>query len=270
MVLQTLRLHNFRNHQATSFEFGQGINALLGDNGQGKTNILEAISYLCLTKSFYASSDSLVVRIGEQLFEVEGTLSIENGSASDVRVAFSADEHAKVFSINKRRVEPFSSVIGKFPIVICSPEHGPITSGGPAERRRFMDFVISQSNALYFRELIEYRKVLKHRSKILFDGKVSRGHVDETLAPWDEQLVALGTAVTMKRQAFVKEFQDCIVSGYHQLVGTGEEPEIVYEPDVGLRSGEKEAEHRSRFQEELQRRRSEELRLGFLGADRRF
>ena len=262
MVLQTLQLHNFRNHEATSLEFGQGINALLGENGEGKTNILEAISFLCLTKSFYASGDALVVRIGAPQFEIDGTMALAGGSELNVRVAYSAETHEKVFSINKRRVEPFSSVIGKFPIVVCSPEHGPITSGGPSERRRFMDFVISQSNGLYFQELLEYRKILKHRSKILSDARVSRSDVEETLAPWDEQLVKHGSAITVKRQAFVNEFQDFIASAYHHLVGAGEEPGIAYEPGVPLGAGDSEADHREKFMEELRTHRTEEIRLG--------
>ncbi len=262
MVLQTLRVQNFRNHRETSLEFGQGINALLGDNGQGKTNVLEAISYLCLTKSFYASGDALVLRIGAPLFEVEGSLSMESGNLFGVRVAFSAGDHEKIFSINKRRAEHFSSVIGKFPIVICSPEHAPITSGGPAERRRFIDFVISQSNALYFRELLEYRKVLKHRSKILFDAKMSRVNADEALAPWDEQLVSLGTAITFKRKTFVGEFQEFIASAYRHLVAAEERPELHYEPDVHPAEGSTEAEHRVKFHEYLMQRRVEETRLG--------
>jgi DNA replication and repair protein RecF len=262
MVLQTLQLHNFRNHEATSLEFGQGINALLGENGEGKTNILEAISFLCLTKSFYASGDALVVRIGAPQFEIDGTMSLAGGAVLNVRVAYSAGTHEKVFSINKRRVEPFSSVIGKFPIVVCSPEHGPITSGGPSERRRFMDFVVSQSNALYFQELLEYRKILKHRSKILSDARVSRSDVEETLAPWDEQLIIHGSAITLKRQAFVNEFQDFISSAYHQLVGSGEEPGMAYEPSVELGAGETEADHREKFRAELGAHRTEEVRLG--------
>jgi DNA replication and repair protein RecF len=262
MVLQTLQLHNFRNHEATSLEFGQGINALLGENGEGKTNILEAISFLCLTKSFYASTDALVVRIGATHFEIDGTMSLAGGSLLNVRVAYSAETREKAFSINKRRVEPFSSVIGKFPIVVCSPEHGPITSGGPSERRRFMDFVISQSNALYFQELLEYRKILKHRGKILADARSSRSDPGEALAPWDEQLVIHGSAITLKRRAFVDEFHDFISSSYHQLVGSGEEPAIGYEPSVGLGPGESEADHRDKFRAELKELRMEEVRLG--------
>lgn len=262
MVLQAITLHNFRNHEATSCEFGRGVNALMGENGQGKTNILEAISYICLTKSFYASNDAHVLKIGSSMFDVEGSILFENGSVSDVRVAFAAEQHEKAFSVNKRRIEPFSSVIGKFPIVICSPEHAPITSGGPAERRRFMDFIISQSNAHYFRELIEYRRVIKHRSKILIDAKISRSSPDELLAPWDVQLIKLGTALTVRRAEFLLEFQEFIVSAYRQLAGAGEEPEVVYVPNVATATGANEEASRLEFERVLEGRRPEELRMG--------
>ena len=125
-----------------------------------------------------------------------------------------------------------------------------------------MDFVVSQSNALYFQELLEYRKILKHRSKILSDARVSRSDVEETLAPWDEQLIIHGSAITLKRQAFVNEFQDFISSAYHQLVGSGEEPGMAYEPSVELGAGETEADHREKFRAELRAHRTEEVRLG--------
>src|SRR5689334_22639147 len=139
MHLTTLTLQHFRNHLGSTFEFGEGTNILLGDNGHGKTNVIEAISYLCLTKSFYAGSDVPVLNFEKDMFDVEGTFVFERGFEYQVRVAYSKPQTEKVFTINRRRVEPFSSVIGKFPIVICSPEHAPITMGGPGERRRFVD-----------------------------------------------------------------------------------------------------------------------------------
>src|SRR6266852_3633076 len=150
MQLIHLRLHHFRNHVNSSFEFGSGANLLLGNNGEGKTNVIEAVSYLCLSKSFHAASDAHALSFGQALFEVEGNIVLERGLPCTLRVAYSRTENKKVFTINRRHVEPFSSVIGKFPLVICSPEYTPITSAGPSERRRFVDFVISQSNVLYF------------------------------------------------------------------------------------------------------------------------
>ena len=262
MVLQTLRLQDFRNHPDTSCEFSPGINVLLGDNGQGKTNLLEAISYLCLTRSFYEAADSVVLRFGQQLFSVEGRIASANGSCFDVRVAYSDVPHDKTFTINKQRVEPFSSVIGKFPLVICSPEHAPMTTGGPAERRRFADFVISQSNVLYFQDLIEYRKVLKHRNKMLLDAKLTNKDPGMLLEPWNQQLVRMGSSLTWKRVQFVTEFQRFIVSSYQQLVGEGEEPSVMYQSQLVRAEDATVSDVEEEFGERLRQRRPEELRVG--------
>ena len=262
MQLVQLRLQNFRNHIDSTFEFSDGANVLLGDNGQGKTNVIEAISYLCLTKSFYASNDTLALNFGKDVFEVEGNFALERGVPSAVRIAYSQSQNEKVFTINKRRIEPFSSVIGKFPIVICSPEHTPITIAGPSERRRFVDFVISQSNSLYFQNLIEYRRVIRHRSKILFDAKVLRNNPEALLEPWDEQLVTLGSAITHKRNQFIGEFRGFISSAYHHLVGIEEEPAIEYKPMVDITLNTQESEISEMLRSELFERRGEELRFG--------
>lgn len=262
MRLLNLRLQDFRNHCDSSFEFGDGINVLLGDNGHGKTNVIEAISYLCLTKSFYAGSDALVLNFSKELFTADGKFIFEHGAECDVRVAYAGAQSEKVFTINKKRIEPFSSVIGKFPIVICSPEHGPITSGAPSERRKFLDFIISQSSAAYFRELLEYRRVVKHRNKILFDAKILRRDAGILLDPWDEQLISLGSAIVAKRLSFVDEFQSYISSAYHHLVGGEEEPTIEYRPLLKFDQGSSEEDIQHTLRQALQQKRFEEQRTG--------
>lgn len=262
MHLRALRLQNFRNHLDTSFEFTPGINVLLGENGQGKTNVLEAISYLCLTRSFFEAGDSLVVRFGEEFFSVEGQVVSGGGSAIDIRVAYTEPQHEKVFTINKRRVEPFSAVIGKFPVVISSPEHAPIVSGGPSERRRFVDVVISQSNSLYFQELVEYRKVVKHRNKILLDARIGRKDPAGLLEPWDQQLVTLGSSLSWKRNRFVTEFRQFMVSSYHHLVGAEEEPSMEYRPESVTEDWTSVAAVEDQLSKSLRTCRPEELRVG--------
>lgn len=232
MRVTLLKIRSFRNHRESVFEFGQGANILLGDNGQGKTNVLEAISYLCLTKSFYATSDSHAVMIGADLFEVEGDLQSDTGREAHARVAYQLSTGEKVVTVNRNKIDPFSTIIGRFPIVISSPEHGSITSGGPAERRRFVDFVISQASTSYLNALMEFRRVLKQRNKILIDGKILRRDVGDTLPPWDEQLVEYGASLIEHRARFVGEFREYIASSYLQLAGEGEEPSISYQPSV--------------------------------------
>lgn len=230
MHLTSLYLRNFRNHPHTSIDCGRGINFLLGNNGQGKTNVVEAISYLCLTKSFYAGSDALVLRFGEGMFEVEGTLVSDDGRPWEVRVAYLAGSNEKYYTINRRRVEPLSSVIGRFPIVVFSPEHGAVTTGGPAERRKFLDLVISQSSPSYFQALLEYRSVLRQRNRVLLDLKLNRAGGPGVLEAWDEQLVRHGCAIWAKRRSFVEEFQPIVRSVYDRFVGGGEEPSLAYAP----------------------------------------
>src|SRR6266850_5047610 len=238
MHLTHLKLQQFRNHLNSQFDFGDGINVLLGDNGHGKTNVIEAVSYLCLTKSFYAGSDSLVVQFGKEFFDLEGAIRSDAGVDYRVRVAFAEPQGEKVYSINRSRIEPFSSVIGRFPIVICSPEHAPITTDGPLERRKFVDLIISQSSPSYFQNLLEYRKVLRQRNKILSEAKLGRRDPGSLLDPWNEQLARYGGSLMHRRKQFVAEFQDFITSAYHHLVGNEEEPSIGYRPFSPLSGSE--------------------------------
>jgi len=262
MHLSTLRLRNFRNHAETDIEFGEGANVLLGDNGQGKTNTIEAISYLCLTKSFHANADALSVMFGHDMFEVEGVAVSGRGDDHRVRVVYQQSTGQKVFSIDRLHIEPLSSVIGRFPIVISSPDHSPITSGGPVERRKFVDFIISQSSAVYFETLLEYRRVVRHRNKILLDARVARRDPGSLLIPWDEQLVKCGGYLMMKRNKFVAEFHECITSAFHRLVGSDEEPAIEYQPGSPLSGVDNEEGFRALLEEELRIRNHEEKRVG--------
>jgi DNA replication and repair protein RecF len=262
MQLTDLRLREFRNHLDSYLQFTGGTNLLLGDNGEGKTNILEAISYLCLTKSFYASSDALALNFGAELFEIAGTFISGGGTEHHVRVAYAKAPVEKVVMVNKRRVEPFTAIIGKFPIVIFSPEYAAIVSGAPADRRKFIDFVISQSSSVYLQDLIAYRKVLRHRNRILKEAKQQRTDCSDLLPPWDDQMAILGAAVTHRRNQFVREFQEFVSSAYHRLVGSAEEPTIEYKPMIPLPAGSTDSEIRELLRSEIEKIRPVEIRAG--------
>lgn len=262
MLLTNLRLRNFRNHLDSLFQFGGGTNLLLGDNGEGKTNVLEAISYLCVTKSYHAPSDALALNFDAEMFEIAGTFVAGAGTEHHVRVAYAKAPVEKVVMVDKRRVEPLTSIIGRFPIVILSPEYAAIAAGAPADRRKFVDFVISQSSSVYLEDLIAYRRVLRHRNKILREGKLERRDCSELLPPWDEQMVILGAAITHRRNQFVREFQDFVSSAYHRLVGTAEEPAIEYKPMIPLSQDSTDAEIRDLLERELKETRPMEIRAG--------
>jgi DNA replication and repair protein RecF len=262
MFLQNIRLKNFRNHRELYLEFGEKANVILGDNGEGKTNLLEAISYISLTKSFYASSDSVVALIGSDVFEIDADIFSDKNNIFHVHIGYDTTTSEKVFIINKKRIEPFSSIIGKFPLVFLSPDNSSITFGGPAERRKFLDLVISQSNLQYFEALSEYRKVIRHRNKILTDLKIAKNGPPGLLEAWNEQLVVLGSKLILKRYYFVREFQEYISASYYNLVDVKEIPSIEYFPSFALEQEITLESITEKFKKELADKSTEEMRFG--------
>ena len=230
MTITGLRLENFRNHSATAVEFSSGVNAFLGRNGQGKTNLLEAISYLGLTKSFYATADLDALQVGAERFEVEGTLRSDTDVVHRSHVRFSRSPLTKTYTIDGAPVDRLASVIGRFPIVILSPENGAVTSGPPAERRKFMDILLSQISATYLHDLLEYRRILRQRNRLLNDGRLHRAPVEGVIEPWTESLVEYGSRIAGRRIAFIAEFRSSMIVAYRELVDAEEEPDIRYIP----------------------------------------
>jgi DNA replication and repair protein RecF len=228
MILSRIKLCNFRNHTATSIEFGNGINAFLGENGQGKTNILEAVSYLSLTKSFYASGDAEVIGIGGEAFDLEGTLVSDAGVHHQVRVACTRMPQEKKFLVNGTPPERLADVIGRFPVVVLSPENGSITFGGPAERRKFMDLTLAQVSGAYLEDILEYRKALRQRNRILADNRTRGSLPPGVIEPWTESLVVYGSRIAHRRALFAAEFRSHILNAYRSIMPEAEDPDIDY------------------------------------------
>ena len=230
MKLQRLALETFRNHEQSIVDCSPGVNLFLGDNGEGKTNILEGISYLCLSKSFYAANDTVVMNIHKNGFTVTGEFLSDGNIGYEARITFDKQQNQKSITVNKTKIDKASSLLGRFPVVILSPEQSSITIGSPSDRRRFVDFVISQSNRIYLEQLIEYKRILKQRNKVLSDMLFFRKDHEAVLEPWNENLVRVGTAVIKKRKEFIEDFQIIVTDAYATLAGTIERPGISYEP----------------------------------------
>jgi DNA replication and repair protein RecF len=262
MILSRIRLCNFRNHTATSIEFGNGINAFLGANGQGKTNILEAVSYLSLTKSFYASGDAEVIRIGEEGFDLEGVLVSDAGVQHQVRVTCTRMPQEKRFLINGTPPERFAAVIGRFPVVVLSPENGPITFGGPGERRKFMDLTLSQMSSAYLEDILEYRKALRQRNRILSDNRMRGTLPPGVIEPWTEGLVAYGSRIAHRRALFAAEFRSHILNAYRSIMPEAENPDIAYVCGFETGDGEDVRGYAAGLSADLASRHSEERRRG--------
>jgi DNA replication and repair protein RecF len=261
MRFKDLQLHNFRNHNSTKIECAEDRNLFLGNNGEGKTNLLEAISYLCLTKSFYAATDATAVQIGQSSFTVTGDAVSDIDVAYEIKVSYAADTREKEISINKGLVSNKSSVIGMFPVVVLSQENGALTSGAPADRRKFVDIVVSQSSKSYLEDLIEYRRVLRQRNRILLDAKLTQRYSPDLLEPWNEPLIKRGAQISHRRGQFVQEFVPYLIDAFERIAGAGEHPSIAYGPGIGATAPTPEETERL-FRSELLRQQGEERKVG--------
>jgi len=262
LKLQRLDLETFRNHQQTSVDCSPGVNLFLGDNGEGKTNILEGISYLCLSKSFYAANDAVVTNITRDGFVVTGGFFSDAHIFYEARVAFDKQQNQKIITVNKAKIEKASLLLGQFPVVILSPEHSSITVGSPSDRRRFVDLVVSQSNRKYLDCLMDYRRILKQRNKVLSDMQFSHRAHDDALEPWNENLIRVGAALVKKRIEFIGDFQPLMLDSYATLTGNDETPELTYAPSFECTTdGQEEIE--TVFRQTMNSRSQEERRIGY-------
>jgi len=257
MVLKKIELQNFRLHRNTSIEFSDKLNLIAGGNGQGKTTILEAIYYLSTTKNLNLALDSDAVTFGERYFEVNGVF--DDLTKNHTKIFFDSEKNRKTFFLDNKPVNSNADIIGKFPIVTLIQSDHTITMGAPAERRRFVDSIISQSNRTYLEILLDYNKTLRQRSSLLSEIKETRNKdLYEQLDAWTDSLILSGSEIIKHRIKFVKEFQTYVLEAYRHIIETNEIPSITYEtlPETDLDNTS------TRFQEKLNVIREDEIRRG--------
>ncbi|MBT8378016.1 MAG: DNA replication and repair protein RecF [Ignavibacteria bacterium] len=227
MSLTSISLRNVRKHTDTEINFAGGLNYIVGGNGLGKTTILESIYYLCTTKSCCSKSDANVVKFDEDIFEINGTL--EGLTKDSATVIYSVASGKKQYYLNEKQIFKASSVIGKFPVVMLSPSDHAVTQGSPAERRKFIDSVISQSSRTYLDVLLEYQKILRHRSALLMrirEGDFADSEME--LEAWNQKLMSAGEQIINHRVDFLKGFNSYVAESYNKIMGKMESPGITY------------------------------------------
>lgn len=255
MILISIQLKNFRSHKDTQLNFSNQLNYIIGGNGQGKTSVLEAIYYLCTTKSSVAKLDNEVVRFRENEFEITGNF--KELTENTTRIFYSLQENKKYCFQNGKQIPRSADIIGKYPVVLLAPADHAITQGSPVERRKFIDSVISQASETYLNFLLDYNKTLRQRSSLLFRIKEERRReLFDELDAWTSKLIYSGTEIIKHRIKFVEEFNAYIKSSYERIMGNAEFPEIKYSFLDECAGGDIEAF----FKKQIEAKREDELR----------
>ena len=230
MYLEKISLVNFKNIESQSFDFQEKINCFVGDNGVGKTNVLDAIYYLSFAKSYFNSVAGQNIKHGEGFFMVEGDYII-NQRAEKIVCSLKRGQK-KVLKRNGKSYDKFSEHIGQLPLVIISPADRDLVTEGSDTRRKFIDGVISQQNKGYLKNLIDYNKVLSQRNALLKYFAANRTFDALNLSVYDEQLTDYGTKIYTARKSFLADFIPIFNEKYQIVSGDKEQVNLVYKSQL--------------------------------------
>lgn len=224
MILNKLSVVNFKNIRTASLDFSPKLNCLIGSNGMGKTNILDAVYYLSLCRSAFNPVDSQVITHGEEFMVLEGNYSSDNGDIENIYCGMKKGNR-KHFKRNKKEYKRLSQHIGLIPIIFISPADSTLIDGSSEERRRLMDMVIAQYDNAYMDHLSAYNKALQQRNALL---KMEEEPDITLMEIWENQMAEAGEAVYRKRDAFIKELVPVFQNIYSSIAGIQEEVSLKY------------------------------------------
>ena len=230
MFLHQLSLLNYKNFDSVNFDFDQKINCLVGNNGVGKTNVLDSIYHLSFGKSYFNPITSQNINHNSDFFVVEGLFD-KNDREEQIIVSAKRGQK-KVIKRNNKPYEKFSEHIGFIPTVIISPADRDLIIEGSETRRKFIDGVISQSDNLYLNSLINYGKILAQRNSLLKYFAANNSFERDTLSVYDMQLQELGNLLYKKRKDFLETFIPIFQKRYATISNAREEVSVNYKSQL--------------------------------------
>ncbi|HLG40883.1 MAG TPA: DNA replication and repair protein RecF [Chitinophagaceae bacterium] len=230
LSLQSISLLQFKSYTNRSFDFSERIVAICGNNGAGKTNLLDAIHYLCFTKSYFSRLDGNNVQQGKAGFRVDGDFIVNN--KEEKTICIFRETGKKEFSVNSNIYDKLSQHIGRYPCVVIAPDDSILITGGSEERRKFIDALLSQLDADYLQHLIVYTKVLQQRNYLLKSFADSINKDLSLLDVLDEQLIRPGEYIFDKRKEFFVSFLPQVKHLYSGIAMQPEDVTLIYESQL--------------------------------------
>jgi len=230
MYLQSISLLNFKNIEEAEISFSPRINCFVGNNGVGKTNLLDAIHYLCLCKSYFNPVDTQNISHNKEFALIQGSFT-ENGNNDEVLCSIHHNR-SKVFKRNKKEYDRLAHHIGLFPVVMISPEDSALIMEGSEERRKFLNSVISQYDKGYLEDMITYNKLLSQRNRLLKDFQSLRRFDEEMLRVYDDQMIGPAIRIFARRSEYTDKMNPIFRKYYHFIAPEDEEVDLQYQSQL--------------------------------------
>lgn len=230
MYLKKLVLINFKNITQAEITLSERLNCFVGDNGAGKTNVLDAVYYLSMSKSALTMTDGQSVRHGEDFFVVEGTYAGDSGSNDTVNCSF-LRRSCKVLKLNGKEYERMADHVGRFPVVMVSPQDSVLITDAAEERRRYLNAFLSQLDRDYLASLMRYNAVLAERNRFLKSSSD-----EQMLQIYDMQLADHAARIYERRRDIIERMRPLVAEFYRQLSGDREQVEIEYRSELASAS----------------------------------
>lgn len=232
MHLESLELLNFKNYEEIKLQFSPEINCLVGSNGSGKTNMLDAIHYLSLTKSAFNPIDSQNIRHEADFMVIRGEFSKAEKKES-IQCSLQQGQR-KLFKHNKKVYDKISEHIGRYPVVFIAPNDTDVIREGSETRRKFFDSILSQLDQQYLQWLLQYNHNLKQRNSLLKQFAERHSFDKDLLEPYNQQLLSLGLNLREARKNFLEEYLPYFLNHYQNLSGGQETVSIRYESNLNV------------------------------------
>ena len=226
MECKKISIRNFRNIETAEIEFESGVNILCGENAQGKTNLLEAIHFASLGKSFRTSHDEEMIRFGSESCEVSMDF-CDSVRRQNITVRMMPGRR-KHIEHNRVKVSRVSDIVGAFRTVLFCPEHLSLIKEGPGERRNYLDIALSQLYPVYLKSLQRYNQILKQRNQLIRAAEDDRATFEATVDMWSEQLAVEAATISKYRYRYLKMAEGHIERFFGEMTGEREKPSVMY------------------------------------------
>lgn len=230
MHLDSLTVLNFKNIEQIDLNFSSIVNCFLGNNGEGKTNLLDAIYYLSYTKSFFNAIDYQNIRFDSEFFMLQGVFNTDE-EAVTIYCGLKKNEK-KIFKKNKKIYTKLADHVGLFPVVMITPYDSNLILDGSEVRRRFLDAIIAQFDKQYLQQLISYNKVMLQRNALLKQFAEKGNYQESLLSIYTDQLIDFSSVIHQKRSEFIAEFTPVFNAFYQEISSGNESVFLVYDSQL--------------------------------------